>query len=236
MRTELQDKTKLLGALFQIIKSASFYFPDYDKYFLGYKHNRSLDGWISLPKLELEEVIKSFDSENYDIEIKDGMIMLWDIQNYAVDERAYKFHIFPKVQGDGWFLSYIKDCSIEGYKRISANLILKNKLKKKEIKEIIFQATAETKKLYTPQNPKIDVPFGNKNADMVFLYIFYKSTIRYAYNLSTDNNFFVGISQYYSKKEAPRLKSGGTFNNLWKLYKKETINDYEIAWNPKYRV
>jgi len=232
-RTSIKEKVNLTGALFQILKGSFYYFPNYEKYFVGYKHNRSLDGWIIVTKEELIEYIEK-EKTNEPLPKLEN-VFINDIKTDEVDERAYRFHVFPKVAGEDWYLSGIKDCSIEAYKRIKANLIIEEKLNKNKIKEIVNNATNKAKGLYTPQNPLTETKYGAIEANMVFLSVFYKAKKRRVFTLLPKNKYFVCLANYYDSNDAPRLKDGGTFDWLWNKFKKEKIENIEFAWNPLYK-
>lgn len=233
IRTSIKDKTNLFGALIQILKGAYYSFPDYDRYFIGYKHNRSYDGWIAFDSEELKTLIENLKTDKDLSKITNGDIMMWDIQSYDVDERAFKFHMFPKVVGNNWFLTNIHDITIEDFKRIKANLIIEKKLNKDEIKNIILDAIEKTKNLNTPKNPKYELPFGPLSAPIVIFYVFLKNEKRHSFTLFPENNNFICIAEYYENDKAPRLKFAGTNEKLWKRYKKEKADNIQIAWNPK---
>lgn len=233
LTTSISDKSCLFMALMQILRGANNYFPNYKSYFIGYKHPRSLDGWIKIPKAELDGIIDDLRNSRTPPKIAEGNVLMWDIQNYRVDEKAYKFHTFPQIVGQGWSLTNVRDCSISGFKRIKANLIIENRSTPKKIKKIIKEATEKTKELFTPQCPYMHLPFGEKPANCLFFYVFYKSQERHKFNLQPENTYFICLANYYESDNSPRLKNGGTFESLWKKYKKENMDKIELAWNPK---
>jgi len=231
MQTSIDDKNVLIVTLIEIIKGINMIFPDYERYFISYNHNRSPRGFIRLNKNELsgENNIGTADLLKKVIENND--LMIWDIQNYEVDEIAYKFNVFTNIKRDEWELNEIRDCSIQNHKRIKANLILKRKMKSKEIKIVLKEAIEKIRILKTPRNPREDVPFGDLKADIVFLNVFYLSYQRDTYNISPNNKFFICLANYYKSNDVPKLKHGGLPKNIWKQLKKENIDKIQIAWN-----
>jgi hypothetical protein len=236
LRTSIPDKSHLLMAIVQILRGVHYNFPSYKNYFIGYKHPRSLDGWVRIPKDELEGIINDLRSSRTPRSIEKGGVLIWDIQSDNIDERAFKFHTFPPITGQGWFLTNIKDCSIPDFKRIKANLIIEKRSSRKEIKKIIRQAIEKAKELYTPQNPFMEVPFGEKHANIVFLYVFYKSHKRYKFDLQPGNIYFICLANYYDSDDAPKIENGDTFKSLWEKYSKENFGKIELAWNPKAKI
>ena len=54
VHTSISDKNKLLMALIEIAKGAYFHFPTYDRYLIGYSHNRSINGFISFSRADFD--------------------------------------------------------------------------------------------------------------------------------------------------------------------------------------
>ena len=237
VQTTIPDRTKLIFALTEIAKGAYHQFPNYDRYFIGYKHDRSINGFISIYKSDFES-FNSFQIDNAKLiskVIEKQELMVWDIQDEKVDERAFKFHIFPKIRGDNWHLSKIEDCSIENYKRIKANIIIEEKESVNHIKFIINQVITHLKNIKNPQNPYIKIPFGEIEADAIFLHVFFKSKERKGFTLFINNPNFICLAHYYKNEKVPKIKHGGVPESLWFQYRKEKLKRIELAWNPKFK-
>lgn len=231
--TCIEDKTNLLLALIEVAKGAFMLFPGYDRYFVGYNHNRSSSGFIRVTNSELSqtfnvpELCKTIVNSN-------DMVML-EIMNTDINVNAYKYHVFPKIKCKEYEVLDIQDCSIRDFKRIKAKIILSERMNKRKIKTIISSLISKLSSFETPQNPYENTAWGPRIADAVFVDVFIDNPNRKKFNLFPENNSFVSMVHYYRDESCPKIKNGGVMEELWNLYKKEKINNnILIAWNPSY--
>ena len=227
--SSIRNRDRLLMALVQILRAAHVVFPDYERYLVGYQHNRSPSGFIRLGREILEKTNDT--SELLQDAISAGEVLHFPIQANDVNERAFRFHVFPTVVGEGWVARGIEDCSIEGYKRIKARLLLEGLESRETIRGFLANAIERIRKLRTPENPREPVPYGDVEAEMVFLDVFFRSRERKIFTLSPSNTNFVCMAHYYAKDDSPRLKCGGIFESIWKQLEHEKDGRVSIAWN-----
>lgn len=234
IETNIAEKDYLIFALIELAKSAFMFFPDFERYLVGYTHNRSVSGFIRLTNDQLQETFEI--PELYKGIINSGEILMFDILNTEINENAYKYHVFPKIKAKTYEVIDVQDCSINNYKRLKANLILSERMSKKKIRAIISRVILDVSKFETPQNPYDNVSWGTDKADIVLINVFVNNPNRKKFNLLIDNKAFVGMAHYYKSDSCPRLKHGGIMEGLWNKYKKEKIkNNITIAWNPNYK-
>ena len=232
IKTTIENKNSLFFALIELARGAYLRFPNYDCYFVGYEHNRSISGFIQVKR---ELFISTNDIGIIGQAIVDsGAILLTDILDANRNENAYKFHIFPKIKSEYFEVLNIKDISIENYKRIKADVILSKNHSKSNVRQIIENVIKQLTKLYTPQNPYYDTKYGDLDCDIVFINVFAHNDDRNKFNLFPNNESFVCLAHFYNTSDCPRLEHGGVMESLWQVYKKEKMNKIEIAWNPKY--
>lgn len=235
VKTSIPDKNKLLMALIEIAKGTFYQFPTFERYLIGYNHNRSVNGFMSFSRSDFE-LLENASNDNAMLltkSIEQKECLIWDIEEGEVDERAYKFHVFPKIRGANWHLSKIADCSGIDFKRLKAHLILEEKMSIHNVKSVVRAAIAEMVNLKTPKNPLINVPHGEVEADAIFLHVFLKSNDRQGFTLFLNNSNFICLSHYYKSSKVHRLDHGGVPNALWNEYRKEKIKEIEFAWHPR---
>lgn len=232
VKSSIVDKNKLLMVFAEIAKGAREFFPAYQKYFIKYSHNRSPGGFIFFEGADLD-VVNVSSVSLLEQALNKEACLVWDIEQGEVDERAFNYHVFQHIKGQGWHLSKIIDCS-SSQKRIKANLILEKKFKKGELENIIKYAIAKLKVLYTPKNPKIDVAHGETEASAVFLNVFQKSNNRNSFCLFPSNSNFICLAHYYENSGVTRLRCGGVPESLWNGYEHEVSDNINLAWNPEY--
>lgn len=234
IETSIDNKDHLVVALIELAKGAFVLFPEYDRYLVGYNHNRSTTGFLRFTNSQLSQTSEV--PELYKVAIESKDILMFDIMDSEINENAYKYHVFPKIKTKDYEVLDTQDCSIINFKRIKANLILSERMSKKKIKSIISKVTFELAKFKTPQNPHEETAWGKEQADIVLLNVFINNPNRKKFNLFPENTSFVGLAHYYKNESCPRLKNGGLMENLWKSYKQEKLkNNIMIAWNPKYK-
>lgn len=233
----LLDKEKILYSMFEILKIAYFSFPDYKCYFIGYSHERSPSGFFRITREELGEKIKEHISGKQLTKLKkddNNILMLFDINDKNINAREYRYFIFPEISGKDWIVKNLEIISVKDIKRIKGNLIIENKKSKEEIIQICKKSIDKIKIQYTPPDPKLDVPFGNIEADAVFLNVFERNNIRDSYNLFIENSYFICMVHYYKSEDVTRLDHGGVMDWLWEKYIKFKQDNIDFAWNPNY--
>ena len=232
LSTNLEDKDHVIFMVTEVIRGLYLFIPSYDRYLVVYNHERGSGGFLRLTSQQLEDLDQVENATLIQRALDSKEIYVTDIYNYDVNDRVYSLYRFPIIKGKDWFMQEIKDTSIIDHKRIKGELIIERKVSKKKTLSIINNAINQLKTLWTPRNPKEDVPWGETEADIVLLQVYYKSTTRDSFNLFTKNKYFVCLAHYYATSESPRLKDGGVFDWLWAEYKKEKYKKIEIAWNP----
>ncbi len=237
-QTSVKDQNELVTLMLNLVKAIYLSFPNYDRYFIGYEHNRSPSSFIRVCK---EDIVNALSATNHEqkqnsilsnaiVKQQDGMI--WDIRKEEVDERAYKFHSFPKIRDTNWVVQKIEDCSIEKYKRLKARLIIEGKVSKNEVKTIVEKVIKKVKPLNTPKNPRENVPYGNRSASVVLLDVFYKSNQRGTFTLFPNNKYFICMAHYYATPHIPKIEHGSIHESIWNQLEKESIKKIAFAWNP----
>jgi hypothetical protein len=234
IETSIEYHDNLVIALIEIAKGAFIQFPNYQRYLVGYSHNRSSPGFIRLTNEQLTKSDKA--AELYQMAIDTGDILIMPIMDQGIHENAYKYHVFPKISSKYGEIIDIKDCSVGEFKRLKATLILHKRFKKRDIKNMVSNIIDEMKKLETPENPYDRTKFGKVESDMVFLNIFLNNPDRRKFNLLPKNTAFVCLAHYYKDNECPRLDHGGVMIQLWNVYIKEKLGkNIQLAWNPMYK-
>jgi hypothetical protein len=234
LQSKILDYNSLIVSLIELAKGAHIRFPDYDRYFVGFKHNRCPSGFIYLDKEELDKTDDL--GELFKLIVANKSILAFPIRTEEINESAYKYHVFPKIESEHYTAQDIKDCSsLKDFKRIKADIILPKRYSKKNIRIIIQKIITQMKLIETPENPLIETKYGKEECDMIFLNIFINGYDRKKFNLFTNNSSFVCSAHYYKSTDCPRLKHGGVMENLWKEYKHEKCKNINIAWNPNYK-
>lgn len=238
VQSKILDKDALLFSLLKVAKGFYLLFPSYQRYLISYNHYRSPPGFLAFDRPDFEKIVSAGADDVNVLQktISKGECLFWEPQTGYVDERAYNFHSFSVLQGTDWHLSKVKDCSISGFKRIKANLIIEFEISKKQVKSVLAEVISELRQIRTPQNPHEAVPYGDHESDAVFVNVFTKSVSRRNFNLFPKNRHFICSAMYYKNSATPRLTHGGVPENLWKSYKKENWKGIKLAWNPKFKL
>ncbi len=228
--TSIENEDWLFFALVQIIRAAHVVFPNYERYLVGYHHNRSPIGFI---RLTSEDLARSHDTPDLlKAALQAGEFCRLPIQQDEVDERAYRFHVFPSLRSRDWVIRGVEDCSIDGYKRIKARLVLARVETRETIRRFLKDAFPQLRELRTPKNPYEAVPFGETEADIVFIDVFIRPRDRKGFTLFPNNRHFVCMAFYYATENAPRLEHGGIPESLWNGLEHESSGEISVAWNP----
>ena len=224
----INDKNQIIHLLVLIGKMLYIVFPEYERYFINYTHPYSIGGMISfensqLHKMHKEEWVTKLD----DYLSKESSILIPDIQNTNVDNRSYKFQVFPKIYGSGWEAIQIKDISLDGIKRFDAKILVEDSLITKEaVEKLLFQVVSKIRILKNQANPITKIKHGIVEADVVCISVFFKSNERKRFALLKSNTDFICTVHYYKSKSVPRIQLGFEDN-----FEFEQLKKFDIFWN-----
>lgn len=224
----IDDKNQIIHLLVLIGKILYIVFPEYERYFINYTHPYSIGGMISfensqLHKMHEEESVTRLD----DYLSKESSILIPDIQNTNVDNRSYKFQVFPKIYGSEWEAIQIKDISLDGIKRFDAKILLEDTLITKEaVEKLLFQVVSKIRILKNQPNPITKIKHGTVEADVVCISVFFKSNERKRFALLKSNADFICTVHYYKSKSVPRIQLGFEDN-----FEFEQLKKFDIFWN-----
>ena len=224
----IDDKNQIIHLLVLIGKMLYIVFPEYERYFINYTHPYSIGGMISfensqLHKMHKEEWVTKLD----DYLSKESSILIPDIQNTNVDNRSYKFQVFPKIYGSGWEAIQIKDISLDGIKRFDAKILVEDSLITKEaVEKLLFQVVSKIRILKNQANPITKIKHGIVEADVVCISVFFKSNERKRFALLKSNTDFICTVHYYKSKSVPRIQLGFEDN-----FEFEQLKKFDIFWN-----
>ena len=228
----IDDKNQIIHLLVLIGKMLYIVFPEYERYFINYTHPYSIGGMISfensqLHKMHKEEWVTKLD----DYLSKESSILIPDIQNTNVDNRSYKFQVFPKIYGSGWEAIQIKDISLDGIKRFDAKILVEDSLITKEaVEKLLFQVVSKIRILENQANPITKIKHGIVEADVVCISVFFKSNERKRFALLKSNTDFICTVHYYKSKSVPRIQLGFEDN-----FEFEQLKKFDIFWNVNFR-
>jgi len=230
---EVNDNGTIIHLSILLLKAMYQFFPEYERYFISYKHPFSITGMISLKK----EVIKDI-MNIADINIIDNIIrneakswLLPDIQDYDSNSKAYKFQVFPKLQDTEWKILDISDISVEGIKRYKCTLIIDNvSISKDSIISILFLVSKKIRQLENQKNPYTKIKFGKVEADVVIINVFYRQYERKPFALLANNKYFICSLYYYKNNSTQRIQVP-----FQKEYIFEKIKKLNIFWNKNWR-
>ncbi len=224
----IDDKNQIIHLLVLIGKILYIVFPEYERYFINYTHPYSIGGMIGFENSQLNKMYKEESVTRLDGYLsKESSILIPDIQNTNVDNRSYKFQVFPKVYGSGWEAIQIKDISLDGVKRFDAKILIENALITKEsVEKLLFQAVSKIRILKNQPNPITKIKHGTVEADVVCISVFFKSNERKRFALLKSNTDFICTVHYYKSKSVPKIQLGFADN-----YQFEHLKKFDIFWN-----
>lgn len=224
----INDKNQIIHLLVLMGKILYIVFPEYERYFINYTHPYSIGGMISFENSKLSEIIyEESISKLDDILSKDSVFLIPDIQNTNVDNRSYKFQVFPKISGIGWDIIQIKDISLDGIKRFDAKVIIEDcSITKEAVEKLLFQAISKIRVLENKYNPITKIKYGTVEADVVCISVFFKSNERKRFALLKSNQSFICTVNYYKSKSLPKIQLGFKDN-----YYFEQLKKFDIYWN-----
>jgi len=224
----IDDKNQIIHLLVLIGKILYIVFPEYERYFINYTHPYSIGGMISFENSQLHKMYKEESVTRLDDYLsKESAILIPDIQNTNLDNRSYKFQVFPKVYGLGWEAIQIKDISLDGIKRFDAKILVDDPLITKEsVEKLLFQAASKIRILKNQPNPITKIKHGTVEADVVCISVFFKSNERKRFALLKSNADFICTVHYYKSKSVTRIQLG--FENNFEF---EQLKKFDIFWN-----
>lgn len=224
----IDDKNQIIHLLVLIGKILYIVFPEYERYFINYTHPYSIGGMISFEKSQLHKMYKEESVTRLDDYLsKESIILIPDIQNVNVDNRSYKFQVFPRIHGKGWEATQIKDISVDGIKRFDAKILVENTLIAKEtVEKLLFQAVSKIRILKNQANPITKIKHGRVEADVVCISVFFKSIERKKFALLKSNTDFICTAHYYKSKSVPKIQLGCEDN-----FEFEQLKKFDIFWN-----
>ena len=224
----INDKNQIFHLLVLIGKILYSVFPKYERYFINYRHPYSIGGMISFENSQLYKMSKEESVTRLDDYLsKESFILIPDIQDTNIDNRSYKFQIFPKIYGIGWEVIQIKDISLDGIKRFDAKILVEDSLITKEaVEKLLFQAVSKIRVLENKNNPITKIKYGSVEADVVCISVFFKSNERKRFALLKSNTSFICTVNYYKSKSAPKIQLGFEDN-----FQFEQLKKFDIYWN-----
>ena len=224
----IDDKNQIIHLLVLIGKILYIVFPEYERYFINYTHPYSIGGMISFENSQLHKMHKEESVTRLDDYLsKESAILIPDIQNTNVDNRSYKFQVFPRIYGFGWEAIQIKDISLDGIKRFDAKILIEDSLITKEaVEKLLFQAVSKIRILKNQPNPITKIKHGTVEADVVCISVFFKSNERKRFALLKINADFICMVHYYKSKSVPRIQLGFEDN-----FEFEQLKKFDIFWN-----
>ncbi|OHE05715.1 MAG: hypothetical protein A2345_00765 [Sulfurimonas sp. RIFOXYB12_FULL_35_9] len=224
----INDKNQIIHLLVLMGKILYIVFPEYKRYFINYTHPYSIGGMISFENSKLSEIIyEESISKLDDILSKDSVFLIPDIQNTNVDNRSYKFQVFPKISGIGWDIIQIKDISLDGIKRFNAKVVIEDcSITKEAVEKLLFQAISKIRVLENKYNPITKIKYGTVEADVVCISVFFKSNERKRFALLKSNQSFICTVNYYKSKSLTKIQLGFQDN-----YYFEQLKKFDIYWN-----
>lgn len=224
----IDDKNQIIHLLVLIGKILYIVFPEYERYFINYTHPYSIGGMISFENSQLHKMHKEESVTRLDDYLsKESTILIPDIQNTNVDNRSYKFQVFPKIHGLGWEAIQIKDISLDGIKRFDAKILVEDYLITKEaVEKLLFQVVSKIRILKNQANPITKIKYGTVEADVVCISVFFKSNERKRFALLKSNSDFICTVHYYKSKSVPRIQLGFEDN-----FEFEQLKKFDIFWN-----
>ncbi|AVQ12576.1 Threonine--tRNA ligase [Leptospira santarosai] len=235
--SNVEDKESLCIQLYYIAMFMYLNYPNFSSYFVSYDHERTLCGYIRLKNSEVSELIEAVDSGNaHKLQTKHEK-MIYDIKDEVRNRLEYKYFQFPEIkERNHWRIGKIEDIGIEFHKRLKAILIIENGISDKEIiKSFILKSVNEMKNLYTPENPKHDRLFGDREVSAIFINVFKEQELRGEHNIFPSNENFICSITYYRDPEVPRLVYTGIMKQLWEHeYILEDVDLIRVGWNPNF--
>lgn len=221
----INDKNQTMVLLVHVAKIIYTLLPQFSMYIINYTHSFSLGGMLTLKQEEAKKLLYE-ESINW----KDSFFMVTDVEDTTLDNRSYKFHRFPKISGQNWEVSDIKDFSVENIKRLEATLTINQSISSfKQIQKIFFVVIKKIRVLENQRSPKTKIKYGKIEADLVRLKVFYKTNSRGSLELFQENERFICLVHFYKSKSVPRIDVA-----FQDHYNFENIKKFDIYWNKNF--
>jgi len=221
----INDNNQIMVVLVNVAKMMYALLPKFSMYIINYTHPFSIGGMLTLKQEEAKKLLYE-ESINWE----DSFFMVTDIEDISVDNRSYKFHRFPKISGENWEVSDIRDFSVENIKRLEATLIINESYSSfEEMQKLFFVVIKKIRVLENQRNPKTKIKYGKIEADLVRLKVFYKTSNRGNFELLQENERFICFVHYYKSKSVPRVDI--VFEDHYNF---ENIKKFDIYWNKSF--
>jgi len=229
--TDIVDSNEIIMFAIEVALLSRLWFPTHQQYYISFEGERMLSGWARFSSEELESCI---DAESIIVVIKKALsevrIFLPGASDEIIDMDIVKYHRFPIINGDGWKVRHIQDCSLPDRKRLKACLYIGDIKGKNNIIKVVREAIDEIRILYNPPQPGIKVKNGNIPADVVFLNVYYRYDRAKNRQLYTSNNNFVLVAEYCVPELTP-INHGLPVGVLKSLITQK-IGGILHSWNP----
>ncbi|MHC3995527.1 hypothetical protein ACXWTF_11940 [Thiomicrolovo sp. ZZH C-3] len=230
---EIDDNGSIIHLCILLLKAMYQFFPEYDRYFINYKHPFSISGMIHLGEDTLARIRNTSDLTTIDqlINHEASAWLLPEIQNYDPNYKAYKFQVFPKLKNSEWEVLEISDISNKDLKRYKCTLIIDNpSIEKDGIMSILLSLSKRIRQLENQKNPYTKIKFGKVEADVINLNVFYRQYERKAFSLLSDNEYFICSMYYYKNRSTPRIIVPFKQNYIF-----ENIKKFDFYWNKNWK-
>ena len=228
----INEENSIYHLIVMLLKAMYHFFPDYDRYFVNYKHPFSISGMISLNKEVIKKILNTSDIATIDKAISNdqSLFLVHSIQEYDPNYKAYKFQVFQNFQSSGWELLNIDDISNDKFKRYKCNLIIDDtSISKEEIISTLFSVSSKIRHLENQKNPYTIIKYGKVEADVIIINVFYRQYERKLFSLLSDNEYFICSVYYYRNKSIHRLTVPYSQN-----YLHQNIKRFDIYWNQEF--
>lgn len=229
----IYEKNSIIHIIILLLKAMYKFFPEYERYFISYKHPFSLTGMISLNKEIIDDIVGITDIDKIDkaINNEQALFLVPDIHNYDSNVKAYKFQVFPKIKNESWEVVNINDISVDNIKRYKCNLIIDNiSITKDEIISILFSVSKKIRQLENQRNPYTKIKYGKVEADIVSINVFYRQYTRKPLALLSSNKNFICSAYYYKSNSSHRIDVP-----FQKNYVFEKIKKLDLYWNKNWK-
>jgi len=229
----IYEKSSIIHLIILLLKAMYQFFPNYERYFISYKHPFSVTGMISLNKEVIDDIMDVTDIEKINKAIGNGqgLFLVPEIQDYDSNVKAYKFQVFPKIKNETWEIVNINDISVDNIKRYKCNLIIDNlSITKDEIVSILFSVSKKVRQLVNQRNPYTKIKYGKVEADVVNINVFYRQYTRKPFALLSSNENFICSVYYYKSNSSHRIDVSFPENYIF-----ENIKKLDIYWNKNWQ-
>lgn len=220
------EELMLLSMVFAIL--ARIKLPKLKSFFITFHNERLLPNFIKYKAEDIDLILKN---ENEIPIVMNNIItrqdcIISEASKEEIDLQLAKFYKFPIIQGEGWKIREIADCSLEEAKRLKASLFVGEIKTKEEIVKIVQDAIKKLKTCFNPPNSCHIIKHGNIPADSIYLSVYYKYNRDKNIDLLETNPNFILYAQYNIPGREP-------IKGVWNRYKQEQYENIILFWNPK---